>query len=73
MNNKTADSLTTVHSALRITQEKLLEQYVAKIKTTTNPILAFQFYQAETYILTQVRASIMQQIPTYGQLIKGRN
>ena len=35
----------------------------------TNPVLAFQFYQAEVYLLTQIRATIMQQIPTYGQLV----
>jgi hypothetical protein len=30
-------------------------------------MIAFEFYQAEVYLLTQIRAHIMQQIPTYGQ------
>jgi hypothetical protein len=48
-------------------QEKTLEEYYKKIKAATNSVVAFEFYQAEVYILTQLRASIMQQIPTYGQ------
>jgi len=33
----------------------------------TNAVVAFEFYQAEIYMLTQLRAGIMQQIPTYGE------
>ena len=64
-----ADSLANQYFANRIDQEKTLQQYYEKIKTATNAVTAFEFYQAEVYILTQLRASIMQQIPTYGQLI----
>jgi len=35
----------------------------------TNSVVALEFYQAEVYLLTQIRAQIMQQIPTYGQLV----
>lgn len=65
-----ADSLAIQYFANRVDQEKSLEVYYKKIKTATNAVVAFEFYQAEVYILTQVRAQIMQQIPTYGQLIK---
>ncbi len=67
MSAATADSLASKYFSNRIGQEKTLEEYYKKIKTATNSVVAFQFYQAEVYILTQLRASIMQQIPTYGQ------
>jgi hypothetical protein len=63
----TADSLAARYFANRDTQEKSLEEYYKKIKSATNSVAAFEFYQAETYLLTQVRATIMQQIPTYGE------
>jgi hypothetical protein len=66
-----ADSLASRYFTNRFEQEKTLETYYKRIKTATSPIVAFEFYQAEVYILTQVRAHIMQQIPTYGQLVAG--
>ena len=67
MNSKIADSLALKYFDNRITQEKILEEYYQKIKKATNAVTAFEFYQAEVYILTQVRAHIMQQIPTYSE------
>ena len=64
-----ADSLSAQYFSNRMDQEKSLQEYYNKIKTATNPVVAFEFYQAEIYILTQLRAQIMQQIPTYGQLL----
>ena len=63
----TADKLAKEYFNNRISQEKSLEEYYQKIKGATNAVTAFEFYQAEVYILTQIRASIMQQIPTYGE------
>ena len=63
-----ADSLATKYFVNRSEQEKTLENYYKKIKAATNAVTAFEFYQAEIYMITQIRASIMQQIPTYGQL-----
>jgi lipopolysaccharide export LptBFGC system permease protein LptF len=68
LNNGIADSLASKYFANREDQEKLLETYYKKLKTATNSVVAFQFYQAETYLLTQIRANIMSQIPTYGEL-----
>ena len=62
-----ADSLAYRYFDNRVGQEKSLEEYHKKIKSATNAVIAFEFYQAEVYLLTQLRASIMQQIPTYGQ------
>src|SRR5215203_1865465 len=64
-----ADSLAVKYFANRMAQEKGLEEYYKKIKASTNAVTAFEFYQAEVYILTQVRAHIMQQIPTYGEFM----
>lgn len=63
-----ADSLATKYFFNRAEQEKSLELYYKKIKAATNALIAFEFYQAEVYMLTQIRSTIMQQIPTYGQL-----
>jgi len=63
-----ADSLANRYFVNRVEQEKTLETYYNKIKVAINAIVAFEFYQAEVYLLTQLRAQIMMQIPTYGQL-----
>ena len=63
-----ADSLAVKYFGIRMEQEKNLEVYYRKIKAATNAVAAFEFYQAETYLLTMIRAQIMQQIPTYGQV-----
>jgi len=62
-----ADSFARKYFLNRASQEKMLEEYYSKIKTATNAVTAFEFYQAETYLLTEVRHTIMQQIPTYGE------
>ena len=67
MTPKVADSLAKQYFTNRFGQEKSLEEYYNKIKAATNAMIAFEFYQAEVYLLTQIRAHIMQQIPTYGQ------
>ncbi|WP_066404466.1 hypothetical protein [Flavisolibacter tropicus] len=63
-----ADSLSHRYFNNRVSQEKTLQEYYKKIKAATNAVIAFEFYQAEVYLLTQIRASIMQQIPTYGEV-----
>jgi hypothetical protein len=63
-----ADSLSTQYFINRAEQERSLELYYKKIKTATNAIIAFEFYQAEVYMLTKIRAMIMEQVPTYGEL-----
>jgi hypothetical protein len=70
MTGPVADSLAKRFFDNRIRQEKSLEEYYQKIKASTNPVTAFEFYQAEVYILTQVRAQIMQQIPTYSEFMR---
>ena len=72
MTPKIADSLSGKYFDNRMSQEKSLQEYYQKIKSATNAVTAFEFYQAEVYILTQVRAYIMQQIPTYSEFIAAR-
>ena len=72
MTAKVADSLSDKYFDNRMSQEKSLQEYYQKIKSATNAVTAFEFYQAEVYILTQVRAYIMQQIPTYSEFIAAR-
>src|SRR5215203_464130 len=69
MHPHVADSLARKYFDNRLAQEKSLEEFYTKIKAATNAVTAFEFYQAEVYILTQVRAHIMQQIPTYGEFM----
>jgi hypothetical protein len=73
MDKSIADSLAGKYFDNRMRQEKSLEEYYQKIKVATNAVTAFEFYQAEVYILTQVRAHIMQQIPTYGEFKTAKN
>jgi hypothetical protein len=67
---RVADSLAKKYFDNRVFQEKSLQEYYGKIKAATNAVIAFEFYQAEVYLLTQIRAQIMQQIPTYGEFMK---
>ncbi|MBO9571775.1 MAG: hypothetical protein J7497_06135 [Chitinophagaceae bacterium] len=67
LEDASADSLAKKFFENRFNQEKSLEEYYKKIKAATNATTAFSFYQAEVYLLTNLRAQIMQQIPTYGQ------
>lgn len=72
MNDKIADSLAKAYFTNRVDQEKTLESYYQKIKAATNATTAFEFYQGEVYLLTSLRAQIMRQIPTYGEIIRAQ-
>jgi hypothetical protein len=72
MNPQIADSLSRQYFANRLDQENSLETYYQKVRSATNGLVAFEFYQAEVYLLTQIRAQIMAQIPVYGSLVAPR-
>lgn len=67
-----ADSLAKAYFSNRVDQEKMLEQYYQKMKAATNALTAFEFYQGEVYLLTSLRAQIMAQIPTYGEIMRSQ-
>lgn len=70
MSAANAESLANKYFAAKMEEEKKLQEYYKKIKAATNPITAFQFYQAETFLSTSIRAAIMEEVPTYGELVK---
>ncbi|WP_020529604.1 hypothetical protein [Flexithrix dorotheae] len=55
---------------LKKSTDKLLDSYFKKMSKATSPVVATQFYQAESYILTMIRYSILDSIPFVGELSK---
>lgn len=43
--------------------DKLILTYYKKIKKVTNPVVALQFYQLESYILSAIRVSVLESLP----------
>ncbi len=43
--------------------DDLLVTYVKKISKATSPIAALQFYQVESYILSGIRVSLLEELP----------
>ena len=43
--------------------DKLLASYVKKIRKTTDPVVAMQFYQIEMYILSEIRVALAGDLP----------
>jgi hypothetical protein len=56
--------------ALQVQTDKLIVDYYKKIKKDSGAKAAAQFYQIEGYILSKVRATIMENIPLIGDLDK---
>jgi hypothetical protein len=48
--------------------EKLLSKYFAKMKKATNAVIGFEFYQAEVYLLNEIRSSIISEFPMYSEI-----
>lgn len=63
LTNEYADSWTKQVLSLQKKNDKLLVTYYNKIKKVTNPIVALQFFQAEGYILSGIRLSILEALP----------
>jgi hypothetical protein len=63
LTNESADSWTKEVISLQKKTDKLLITYYNKIKKATNPVVALQFYQAEGYILSGIRLSILEALP----------
>lgn len=51
-------------------RDVLIRTYYSKIKKATNAIVATQFYQVETYILTSIRYAVYENIPFVGEKIE---
>ena len=51
---------------LQSATDELIVTYYGKVKKATSPIVAAQFYQIENYILSAVRAKILEEVPFVG-------
>ena len=67
MNAEKADAVVKQTISLRSKQEKVLTKYYKVMKSSIGSEKAFEFFQFETYLLTEVRSAIMEQIPLYSQ------
>jgi len=63
LTNEFAESWTKEVLALGNKTDGLLESYYNKVKKATNPVVALQFFQIETYILMVIRLAILEEIP----------
>ncbi len=58
-----ADKWTAEVVSLGKATDKLLNSYYKKVKKVTNPVVALQFYQLESYILSAIRVSVLEVLP----------
>lgn len=63
MTSEQADTFTTKALALQKKTDKLIATYYKKVKGISDALVATQFYQVESYILTGIRIELMQEIP----------
>ncbi len=63
MSGADADAMTRKIIALKKKNDKLITTYYNKIKKATDGIVATQFFQIEAFILTEIRAKILETIP----------
>lgn len=52
---------------LQSATDELIVTYYGKIKKATSPIVAAQFYQIENYILSVIRAKLLDEVPFIGE------
>jgi Spy/CpxP family protein refolding chaperone len=70
MTPEKADAVAKRTTELTMKTDKLLEKYHASMKKAVGSETAFEFYQAELYLLTEIRAAIMEEIPLYSEIKK---
>jgi hypothetical protein len=63
MTNESADAWTGKVIKQGSETDKLLVTYYKKVKKVTNPVVALKFYQIESYLLTMIRMTILDEIP----------
>jgi hypothetical protein len=63
MNGVEADAWTKKVIALQVKTDDLIADYYSKVKDKTDGVVATQFYQIENFILTAIRAELLQKIP----------
>lgn len=68
MDDATTDQIIKEMTSLGAKTDKLIATYYGKMKKSSGVKAAAQFVQIEAYVLSVVRASIMESIPFIGQL-----
>ena len=63
MTSEQADAWTKKVIALQQKTDALIATYYEKVKKVTDGVVATQFYQIENYILTAIRAEILEAVP----------
>jgi F0F1-type ATP synthase delta subunit len=56
--------------SLRKSNDKLVDTYYKKIKKASGSKIAAQFFQLENYFLSEIRSTIMEEIPYIGEFDK---
>ena len=72
MDDATADDIVNQTISLQAETDKLVNTYYKKIKKSCGVKPAAQFYQLESYVLSEIRAAIMENIPLIGALDKNK-
>ena len=70
LDDLTTDEIVKEVIALQSQNDKLIADYYKKIKKDAGTKPAAQFYQIEGYLLSKIRAEIMENIPLIGDLDK---
>ena len=68
MDDASTDALMKEMNALGLKTDKLIDTYYGKIKKASSVKAAAQFVQIEIYLLSVVRATILESIPFIGEL-----
>jgi hypothetical protein len=63
MTSEQADAWMSKVIALQKKTDKLISAYYKKVKGVTDGLVATQFYQVESYILTGIRMELLEEIP----------
>jgi hypothetical protein len=68
MDDATTDKIMSDMMALGLSTDKLMKTYYGKMKKASGVKAAAQFLQIETYLLSAVRATLLENIPFIGEL-----
>lgn len=68
LNDDATDILIKEMNDITITNDKLIAKYYGKLKKPAGVKAAAQFVQIESYLLSDMRASILEEIPFIGEL-----
>lgn len=64
------DEVVSSMISLRKSNDKLIDSYYKKIKKASGSKIAAQFFQLENYFLSEIRSTVMKEIPYIGEFDK---